>query len=167
MDLENEVYSKHQVCKELETCFSVSPLEMLLHILIKIKIAGKSSDCTWSWIIGTAIQQFTGAINGGVQWSETGIWLCFNVVPLNMHRRELTLHVLLLHLWDRTWSAAPSSGVLSTGTWSESRGGHQGDQRNGTPLLWGKTETILQAEQSQEKTLGRPYSSLLAPKGVL
>lgn len=45
--------------------FSASPVEILLHLLLKVKISGKIWDYTWSWIIGTIIQQFTDAIKGG------------------------------------------------------------------------------------------------------
>jgi len=45
--------------------------------------------------------------------------------------------------------------------------GHRNDERAGTPLLWGKAETVGAVQPGEEKALGWLYSSLPVPKGGL
>jgi len=44
--------------------------------------------------------------------------------------------------------------------------GHKNDQRDGTPLLWGKAERVGVVQSGEENSLGRPYSSLPVPEGA-
>jgi len=43
--------------------------------------------------------------------------------------------------------------------------GHNNDQRDGTPLLWGKAERTGAVYLGEEKAPGRPYGSFPVPKG--
>ncbi|GAB0199164.1 hypothetical protein GRJ2_002381800 [Grus japonensis] len=57
-------------------------------------------------------------------------------------------------------STASSSGVPRTrrtwSCWSESRGGHEDDQRAGAPLLWRQAERVGIVQPGEEKAPGRP-----------
>ena len=51
--------------------------------------------------------------------------------------------------------------------WSGSTEGHKGDQRAGTPLLGEKAERVGAVQPGEEKTPGRPHSSIPLPEGGL
>jgi len=47
-----------------------------------------------------------------------------------------------------------------------SQEGHKNDQRAGTPLLWGKAESVGAVQPGEEKAVGRPYRSLPVSEGA-
>jgi len=58
-------------------------------------------------------------------------------------------------------SAQQSHGPIGVGQ----EEGHKNNQRDGTPLLWGKAERVGVVRPGEEKAPGRPYLSVL--KGAL
>ena len=60
----------------------------------------------------------------------------------------------------------PSAPQQTWTCWSRSRGGHQNDLRDGTPLLWGKAERVGVVQPGEEKGPGRPCCSLPVLKGA-